>query len=573
MAKEKQLVECVPNYSEGRDMTIIKQITNAIESVEGVILLDVDPGDATNRTVVTFVGEPADVVEAAFRGAKKAAEVIDMRRHHGAHPRMGATDVLPLIPVAGITLEECAELARQLADRMAREAGIPCYAYEASALIPERKNLAVCRAGEYEALVEKLTTPGKQPDFMPEDVRQGHLDHALTTGCTAVGARDFLIAVNYNLNSTSTRRANAIAFDVREKGRPQREGNPITGKPMKDANGKTIMLPGTLPGTKAIGWYIDEYGIAQVSMNIVNMHKAPLHVCFDEVTRCAALRGIRVTGAEIVGLIPKKALIDAGKYYLEKQHRSVGIPEKDIVNIAIKSMGLDDLKPFAAREKVIEYLLEDRQKKAQLVDLTVKGFAEETSRESPAPGGGTIAAYMGSLAAALGTMVANLSAHKPGWDDRWQEFSEWADKGQALVTELLALVDEDTEAFNRIMAAFGMPKKTDEDKAARSAAIQAATLYATQVPLHTMQASFAAFDICRAMAQKGNPNSVSDAGVGALAARAAVLGAGLNVKINAASLKDRDEANRLVAQADALIEQANAAEQEILTLVNYVIEN
>ena len=566
---EKQIIECVPNFSEGRDMNVIKQITDAIESVEGIKLLDVDPGEATNRTVVTFVGEPEPVLEAAFRGAQKAAELIDMRKHHGAHPRMGATDVLPLIPVSGITLEECAVLARKLAERMASEADIPCYAYEAAAFTPERKNLAVCRAGEYEAIVEKLTTEGKQPDFMTEAVKQGNLEHALQTGCTAVGARDFLIAVNYNLNTTSTRRANAIAFDVREKGRPKREGNPITGKPMKDEQGNTIMIPGTLKGTKAIGWFIDEYGIAQVSMNITNMNASPLHVCFDEVCRCAQNRGIRVTGTEIVGLVPKRALIDAGKYFLEKQNRSVGIPEEDIINIAIHSMGLDDLKPFNAREKVIEYLLEDAQNagKKKLVDLTVKGFAEETSRESPAPGGGTISAYMGALGAALGTMVANLSSHKPGWDDRWKEFSDWADKGQVLMTELLHLVDEDTDAFNRIMAAFGMPKKTDEEKAARSAAIQDATLYATQVPLHTMKASYQAFDICRAMAAEGNPNSVSDAGVGALAARAAVLGAGLNVKINAGSLKDRTVADKLIAEANELIEKANRAEKEIMEIV------
>ena len=576
MSTEKQIIECVPNYSEGRDMSVIKQITDAIESVEGVKLLDVDPGEATNRTVVTFVGSPEAVVEAAFQGAKKASEVIDMRKHHGAHPRMGATDVLPLIPVSGITLEECAELARGLADRMAREAGIPCYAYEASAFIPERKNLAVCRAGEYEALVEKLTTPGKQPDFMPESVGSGFAasipESILRCGCTAVGARDFLIAVNYNLNTTSTRRANAIAFDVREKGRPRREGNPITGTPMKDADGNTIMIPGTLKGTKAIGWYIDEYGIAQVSMNITNISVSPLHVCFDEVCRCAQNRGLRVTGTEIVGLVPKKVLVDAGKYYLEKQQRSVGIPEEDIINIAIHSMGLDDLKPFNPREKVIEYLMEDHLSPltshlSPLVDLSVAAFAKETSRESPAPGGGTIAAYMGTLGAALGTMVANLSSHKAGWDDRWKEFSDWADRGQVLMRELLALVDEDTVAFNRIMAAFGMPKKTDEEKAARSEAIQQATLFAAQVPLHTMQASMKAFDICRAMAQEGNPASVSDAGVGALAARAAVLGAGLNVKINAGSLKDRTTAGQLIAEADVLIGQANDAEREIMAIV------
>ena len=565
MSHVKQIVECVPNFSEGRNLDVIKQITNEIEAVKGTKLLDVDPGEATNRTVVTFVGEPDVVVEAAFRAVKKAGQLIDMRQHHGAHPRMGATDVCPLIPVAGITLEECAALARKLAERIANEAGIPCYCYEAAAFTPERKNLAVCREGEYEALAEKLSTPGKQPDFGARPLDE----KVARTGCTAVGARDFLIAVNYNLNTTSTRRANAIAFDVREKGRPKREGNPITGKPMKDEQGKTIMIPGTLKGTKAIGWFIDEYGIAQVSMNITNINVAPLHVCFDEVCRCAQNRGIRVTGTEIVGLIPKRTLIDAGKYFLEKQHRSTGIPEQDIINIAIHSMGLDDLKPFNPREKVIEYLLEDAQNEGvnKLVDLTVKGFAHETSRESPAPGGGTISAYMGALGAALGTMVANLSSHKPGWDDQWEKFSEWADKGQELMAELLHLVDEDTEAFNRIMAAFGLPKKTDEDKAARSQAIQEATLYATEVPLHTMQASFRAFDICRAMAEEGNPNSVSDAGVGALAARAAVLGAGLNVKINAGSLKDREVADKLIGEANELIEKANAAEQEIMKIV------
>ena len=565
MSHVKQIVECVPNFSEGRNLDVIKQITNEIEAVKGTKLLDVDPGEATNRTVVTFVGEPDVVVEAAFRAVKKAGQLIDMRQHHGAHPRMGATDVCPLIPVAGITLEECAALARKLAERIANEAGIPCYCYEAAAFTPERKNLAVCREGEYEALAEKLSTPGKQPDFGARPIDE----QVARTGCTAVGARDFLIAVNYNLNTTSTRRANAIAFDVREKGRPKREGNPITGKPMKDENGKPIMIPGTLKGTKAIGWFIDEYGIAQVSMNITNINVAPLHVCFDEVCRCAQNRGIRVTGTEIVGLIPKRTLIDAGKYFLEKQHRSTGIPEQDIINIAIHSMGLDDLKPFNPREKVIEYLLEDAQNEGvnKLVDLTVKGFAHETSRESPAPGGGTISAYMGALGAALGTMVANLSSHKPGWDDQWEKFSQWADMGQELMTELRHLVDEDTEAFNRIMAAFGLPKKTEEDKAARSQAIQEATLYATQVPLHTMQASFRAFDICRAMAEEGNPNSVSDAGVGALAARAAVLGAGLNVKINAGSLKDREVADKLIAEANELIQKANAEEQEILKIV------
>ena len=569
MALEKRIVECVPNFSEGRNPEIIRQIVAEVEKTKDVKLLNVDPGEATNRTVVTFVGTPEGVVEAAFKAVRKAGQLIDMSQHHGAHPRMGATDVLPLIPVSGITLEECAVLARDLARRIADELLIPCYCYEAAALKEEHRNLAVCRSGEYEALPEKLSTPGRQPDFgcRPFD------DNIARTGCTVVGARDFLIAVNFNLNTTSTRRANAIAFDVREKGRPKREGNPITGKPLHDANGNVVMLPGTLKSTKAIGWYIDEYGIAQVSMNITNINVTPLHKAFDEVCRCAANRGIRVTGTEIVGLVPKRTLLEAGKYYLEKQHRSTGIPEKDIVDIAIHSMGLSDLRPFNAREKVIEYLLEDAEKKPCLADLSVKEMAEETSRESPAPGGGTISAYMGALGAALGTMVANLSSHKAGWDDRWEIFSKYAEEGQRIMSELLHLVDEDTEAFNQIMSAFQMPKGSDEEKVARQAAIETATLYAAEVPLRTMKASLRAFDICRAMADTGNPNSVSDAGVGALAARAAVLGAGLNVRINASSLKDRNCAEQLITEAHALAQKANDAEQEILKIVEGKIIN
>ena len=563
MVQEKQIIECVPNISEGRNKAIIKQVTDEIERVKGVKLLDVDPGEATNRTVITFVGAPDAVLEAAFQCVKKAAQLIDMRHHHGAHPRIGATDVCPLIPVSGITLEECAVLARKLAERIANELQIPCYCYEAAARTPERRNLAICRKGEYEGLAERMTVEAEAPDFGARPWDEG----VARTGCTAVGARDFLIATNFNLNTTSTRRANAIAFDVREKGRPKREGGSPVGKPMKDENGKTIMIPGTLKGTKAIGWFIDEYGIAQVSMNITNINVTPLHVAFDEVCRCAQNRGIRVTGTEIVGLIPKRTLIDAGKYFLRKQNRSTGIPEEDILQIAIKSMGLDDLKEFNPREKVIEYLLEDENKSKKLIDLTVKGFADETSRESPAPGGGTISAYMGALGAALGTMVANLSSHKAGWDARWEEFSNWADKGQKIQAELMTLVDEDTEAFNRIMEAFGLPKKTEEEKAARSAAIQAATLFATQVPLHTMQASFKVFELCKAMAEEGNPNSVSDAGVGVLAARAAVLGAGLNVKINASGLKDRETADKLVGEANELIKKANELEAEIMKIV------
>lgn len=564
MAKIKQLIECVPNFSEGRDMNVINQITDEIRNSAGVRLLDVDPGEATNRTVVTFVGEPEAVMEAAFRAVRKASQLIDMRQHHGAHPRSGATDVLPLVPVAGITLEECAELARKLAKRLADELEIPCYCYEAAALKPERKNLAVVRRGEYEAIPERINDPAEAPDFGARPFDEG----VARTGCTNVGARDFLIAVNYNLNTTSTRRANAIAFDVREKGRPAREGNPITGKVKLDENGKKIIIPGTLKGTKGIGWYIEEYGIAQVSMNITNINVTPLHVAFDEVCRCAQNRGVRVTGTEIVGLVPERTLLEAGRYFLEKQQRSTGIPKEDIINIAIKSLGLSDLKPFNPREKVIEYLLEDENGDDKaLVKMTVKGFAEETSRESPAPGGGSVAAYMGALGAALGTMVANLSSHKPGWDDRWEEFSRWADKGQALSSELLVLVDEDTRAFNKIMEAFGLPKKTDEDKRLRSEAIQAATLFATQVPLQTMQAAFGAFELCQAMAEFGNPNSVSDAGVGALAARAAVLGAGLNVKINAASLKDREAAEKMIAEAEQLIAEAQKKEAEIIGIV------
>lgn len=570
MAKTRQIVECVPNFSEGRDKNVIRQITDVIEECEGVKLLDVDPGEATNRTVVTFVGEPEAVVEAAFRAVRKAGELIDMRKHHGAHPRIGATDVLPIIPVSGITLEECAELARRLAKRIAEEINIPCYCYEAAAFKPERRNLAVCRKGEYEGIQERITDSDEAPDFgarpFDEDVAR--------TGCTVVGARDFLIAVNFNLNSTSTRRANAIAFDVREKGRPSREGNPIIGKVRKDADGNPIMIPGTLKATKAIGWYIEEYGIAQVSMNITDINVTPLHVAFEEVCRCAQNRGLRVTGTEIVGLTPKRTLIEAGKYFLQKQHRSAGIPEEDIIGMAIKSLGLDDLKPFRAEEKVIEFMLDGSARNGKrLIDLTVKGFADETARESPAPGGGSVSAYMGALGASLGTMVANLSSHKPGWDERWDEFSHWAEYGMEVESELLRLVDEDTEAFNRIMSAFGMPKGTEEEKRLRSEAIQHATLFAARVPLETMKASLKVFDLCREMVDKGNPNSVSDAGVGALAARSAVIGAGMNVKINASSLKDREMAQSLITEANTIITEAMAAEEEIIRKVEEKITN
>ena len=547
-------------------MEVINQITAAITSAANVRLLDVDPGEATNRTVVTFAGSPEDVVEAAFAGVKRAAELIDMRKHKGAHPRMGATDVLPLVPVSGVTLEECAEMARELAKRIATELHIPVYCYEAAAYTPERKNLAVCRQGEYEALAQRFTDPASAPDFGGEEWNES----TARSGATAVGARDFLIAVNYNLNTTSTRRANAIAFDVREKGRPVREGNPIIGKIVTDENGEPLMRPGTLKGTKAIGWYIEEYGIAQVSMNITDIALTPLHIAFDEVSRAANERGIRVTGTEIVGLVPKRTLIEAGKYFLRKQHRSVGIAESEIIRMAVKSMGLDELKPFVPEEKIIEYMLEDKVSK-RLVDMTCTDFALETASESPAPGGGSISAYMGALAAALGTMVANLSSHKAGWDERWEEFSDYAERGQELVSRLLALVDEDTEAFNRIMAVFAMPKTTAEEKAARSAALQSATLYATEVPLKTMKAAYECFEIVKAMAEIGNPNSVSDAGVGALAARSAVLGAELNVKINAAGLKDREAAERLISEANEIARKAIAQEAEILQIVNQKI--
>lgn len=566
----KKIIECVPNYSEGRDKGIIDQIVAAIAAVEGVKVLDVDPGEATNRTVVTFVGEPEPVLEAAFKGAEKAKELIDMRFHHGAHPRSGATDVLPLIPVSGITLEECAVLARGLAERLYRELGIPCYCYEAAAFTPERRNLAVCRAGEYEALPEKMADPARKPDF------GGAYDEvAAKAGATNVGARNFLIAVNYNLNTTSTRRAMAVAFDVREKGRKAREGGSLTGKLLKDEKGEQIWIPGTLKGCKAIGWYIDEYGIAQVSMNITDIDQVPLHVAYEEVCRAAAARGLKVTGVEIVGLVPKRVLIDAGKFYLEKQQRSLGISEEEIIKIAVKSMSLDDLKPFNPKEKVIEYLMEDEAElaeKERLVRMTVKGFASETASESAAPGGGSISAYMGALGAALATMVANLSAHKRGWDDRWKEFSDVAEKGQALMTELLALVDEDTAAFNRIMDVFSMPKGTPEEKAARAAAMEEATLYAASVPLKTMEASLKALPLALEMARKGNPASASDAGVAALAAVAGIRGAALNVRINAAGLTDKAPAEPLLKRAEAIVAEALALQEKVLDEVNKHIE-
>lgn len=570
-----RIIECVPNYSEGRNKEIIDQIVAAVadnkvvteRGEESVKVLDVDPGEATNRTVVTFVGSPEAVLEAAFQGEKKAAELIDMRHHHGAHPRSGATDVLPLVPVAGITLEECGELARGLAKRIYNELGIPCYCYEAAAYKPERKNLAVCRAGEYEALPEKVIDPERKPDFGPE----AYTETVAKAGASNVGARDFLIAVNFNLNTTSTRRAMAVAFDVREKGRPAREGGSLTGKIIKDEAGKTVWIQGTLKGCKAIGWFIEEYGIAQVSMNITDMNVTPLHVAFEEVCRAAAARGLRVTGTEIVGLVPKRVLVDAGKFYLEKQQRSLGVPEEELIKIAVKSLGLNDLKPFNPKEKVIEYLMTDEEvqaRKERLVRMSVKGFARETASESAAPGGGSVSAYMGALAAALGTMVANLSAHKRGWDDRWKEFSDWAERGQDVMERLLRLVDEDTEAFAKIMDVFSMPKGTEEEKAARAEAMEKATLYASRVPLKTMQTAMEAMPVALAMARIGNPASASDAGVGAIAALAAVRGAHLNVRINAAGLKDRALAAELTDEAARIEAEAVAAEAEVLAEVN-----
>ncbi len=560
-----QLIECVPNYSEGRDRSVIDAIVAAISTVEGIKVLDVDPGEATNRTVVTFVGEPGPVCEAAFRGAAKAQELIDMRQHHGAHPRSGATDVLPLIPVAGITLEECAALARKLAQRLWEELGIPCYCYEAAAFQPERKNLAVCREGEYEALPEKMADPARKPDF------GGSWDlTAQKAGATNVGARGFLVAVNFNLNTTSTRRAMAVAFDVREKGRKAREGGSLTGKLLKDAQGNQIWIPGTLKGCKAIGWYIDEYGIAQVSMNITDIDATPLHVAYEEVSRAAAARGLRVTGAEIVGLVPRRVLLEAGRFYLEKQQRSVGISEEEIVKIAVRSMSLDDLKPFNPKEKVIEYLIEGEKK--GLAQMTVEGFTRETASESAAPGGGSVSACMGAFGAALATMVANLSAHKRGWDARWKEFSDVAEEGQNLVNELLALIDEDTAAFNRIMDCFSMPKGTEQEKAARAAALEEATLYAAQVPLRTMEAALKALPLALEMAQKGNPASASDAGVAALAAVAGIQGARLNVRINCAGLTDKAPAQPLLSRADAIVSEALELEKQVLEAVNNHIE-
>ncbi len=554
-----QLIECVPNFSEGRNMSIIKQITNEIEAVEGVRLIDVDPGKATNRTVVTIVGTPNEVCEAAFRAVKKASELIDMRNHKGAHPRFGATDVCPLVPVANITMEEVVQYAHKLAKRIGEELSIPVYCYEFAAREEKRRNLANCRAGEYEGLANKLKDPNWNPDFGPASFNA-------TAGATAVGARNFLVAYNVNLNTTSTRRANAIAFDIREKGRPQRVGNPVTGKIALDENGKEIWIPGSLKACKAIGWFIEEFGIAQISINLTDITITSIHQAFEEASKKAQERGVRVTGSEIVGVVPLQAMLEAGKHFLRKQQRSTGIPDRDIIKIAVKSLGLDELYPFDPDKKIIEYILADKTKK-KLVDMTVSGFTYETASESPAPGGGSISATMGAMGVALATMVANLSSHKAGWDDRWEEFSNWADKGKAYMDQLLQLIDEDTNAFNRIMNAFSLPKSNDEEKAARKAAIQEATMYAIEVPLKVMEASFQSMEVIKAMAETGNPNSVSDAGVGALAARSAVVGAYMNVRINAAGLEDKELAKAYIDKAEGILTQAKAFENTITEIV------
>lgn len=560
----KQLVECVPNFSEGRNMQVIKQITDVIEAVEGVKLLDVDPGMATNRTVVTFVGEPGPVIEAAYRAIKKAAEVIDMSKHHGEHPRMGATDVCPLIPIANISMEETVEYARKLGESVGKELDIPVYLYEYAATEPKRQNLATIRAGEYEGIADKIVKPEWKPDFGPVKFNP-------KTGNTVIGARDLLVAYNVNLNTTSVRRANSIAFDVREAGRILRHGNPATGEIVKDEHGEPVRVPGSCKSVKAIGWYIEEYGVAQISMNLTNLNDTPLHKAFDEVCKSADSRGIRVTGSELVGLVPLKSMLDAGRYFLGKQQRSLGVSEAELIKIAIKSLGLDELKPFDPHKRIIEYQLEDNSNK-KLIDLNLWQFSDETASESPAPGGGSISAYVGTLGVSLATMVANLSSHKPGWDDRWEEFSDWAVRGQNLKDQLLKLVDEDTVAFNAIMAAFQLPKDTEQEKAARKQAIQQATLHAIETPYRVMEASLASMEIIKAMAEVGNPNSVTDAGVGALCARSAVLGAFLNVKINCASYGDKAYVAEKLSAGQILADSAIALEQQILDIVESKIK-
>ncbi len=555
-----QLIECVPNFSEGNDLSVIKQITDQIEAVEGVTLLDVDPGKATNRTVVTFVGSPDGVLEAAVRAVKRASELIDMSKHHGAHPRFGATDVCPLVPVSNITMDQTVEYAQKLAKRIGDELGITVYCYENAAFTQERRNLAVVRSGEYEGLRDRLAKPEWKPDFGPAKFNA-------RSGATAVGARDFLVAYNVNLNTTSTRRANAIAFDVREKGRVKTVDGTSTGKAVLDENGEKVWTPGSLKCVKGIGWFIEEYGVAQISMNLTNISVTPVHIAFDEVCKNAEARGVRVTGSELVGLMPLKAVLDAGRHYLRKQKRSIGICDKEIIKIAVKSMGLDELYPFKPEEKIIEYAIADKKKK-RLVDMSLADFVWETASESKAPGGGSISAAVGAMGAALGTMVANLSSHKRGWDDRWEEFSDWAVKGKECHDELLRLIDEDTNAFNKIMAAFGLPEDSDDEKAAKNKAIQDATKEAIEVPFRVMETSLACMEVCKAMAEFGNPASVSDAGVGALCARLAVMGAYLNVKINSGDVEDKKWIGDILAHGKEIQDKAIALEHEILRTVN-----
>lgn len=554
-----KLIECVPNFSEGNDLQVIKQITDVIESVEGVKLLDVDPGKATNRTVVTFVGEPDAVIEAAYLAIKKAAEVIDMSKHKGEHPRMGATDVCPLIPVSGITMEETAEFAQKLGKRVGEELNIPVYLYEYAQPNKERSNLSVIRAGEYEGFFKKIKQAEWKPDFGPVEFNE-------KAGGTVIGARDFLIAYNVNLNTKSVRLANSVAFDVREAGRVLREGNPITGKIVKDADGNEVRVPGTLKACKAIGWYIEEYGIAQISINLTNYKITSVHQAFDEVCKSAEKRGMRVTGSELVGLIPLEAMLAAGRHYLNKQKRSVGVSEEELIQIAVKSLGLDELVPFDVNNKIIEYKLRDAAKE-KLIGMNLRSFANETASESPAPGGGSISAYVGSLGASLGTMVANLSAGKRGWEDQVAYFSEWADKGQAIKDKLLKAVDEDTNAFNEIMLAFGLPKATDEEKAARVLAIENATKYACEVPFKVMQTAFETLELLKAMIEKGNQNSVTDAGVGVLCVKTAVRGAYFNVLVNAKELKDRAYADKLIADAKSLMAKNHQQADELIAKV------
>jgi glutamate formiminotransferase/formiminotetrahydrofolate cyclodeaminase len=557
---EKKIIECVPNFSEGRDMGIIKQITDVIEAVDGVKLLDVDPGKDTNRTVVTFVGTPEAVSEAAFLSVKKASEIIDMSKHHGAHPRMGATDVCPFVPVSGITMEETVSVAHKVAERIGNELGIPVYCYENAASRPERRNLANCRSGEYEGLRKKLSDPEWKPDFGPSQFNE----HA---GAIAVGARDFLVAFNVNLNTTSTRRANEIAYDVREKGRSKREGDEVTGKIIRDESGEKVMIQGSLKSVKAIGWYIKEYGFAQISMNLTNISVTPVHIAFDEVCRKADCRGVRVTGSELVGLIPLKSLLDAGRYFLARQQRSSGVSDDELIRIAIRSMGLNDIHQFKPEEKIIEFVMDDKSEH-KLINMNLKAFMDETASDSPAPGGGSVSAYVGALGVALGTMVANLSSHKRGWDDRWKEFSDWAEKGKTIQNSLLEMVDEDTRAFNRIMDAFSLPKKSEEEKRLRETAIKYATKNAILVPLKVMETAFKGFELISEMVEKGNPNSISDAGVGALALGSCIKGAYLNVKINASGLNDKDFVTNVIARGEDLESKAVSAEEAILKRIN-----